>query len=537
MSASKDYPLSVVIRAVDQITGPLRAITDKLKGLTTANGKLGKNFKEFADVSGLTKFGSAFQGIGGAVKNVAGETVALGAKLFAMTAAATFAFISIVRGAVEAGDELDKMAKRVGVSVDYYASLAYAANQADISQEEFNGGMDKFSKALGEAKANGGPLLDFLKKVSPRLAEQVKGSKSAEEGLSLMTDAFVRLQDPQKRAALATAAFGRSGAQFGEFLHRGSGSIQQQQLAYLKLAGSQEGFASSSGELENALRDTRTAFEGVRSAIGAGLFPAFASLTDAVTNFIVDNREGLASWARDTGHAIEDWVKGGGMERLITNLKDLAREGMAFIDSIGGMKTIAIAAGAVLAGPLLAAFVGLVPAVVALGVALLTTPFGWFVLAAGAVAAIGITIYKNWDEVKSFFEEFFPGITDDAKNLVTVFSEIVSLAKEISSLNDKWKHSGFKYGDNGWEWKTDLADAKPQQDQPSSFADAAQTVKSLWNYRPGQALGPTGPGAAAAAKVQVSVDFKNTPKGTRVTQSSDDGTDVDLSAGYAHATP
>lgn len=529
------------MRAVDKLTGPVRAMTATLNQLTAPTRKLSKEFSRFSDATGFSKVSEGFHGVGGAVKNVAGEASALAFKLFAITSAATFAFISITRGAVEAGDKLAMMADRVGVAVDYYASLSYAANQADVDQEEFNGAMDKFSKALGEAKANGGPLLDFLKKVSPRLGEQIKGAKGAEQAMSILTDAFVRLQDPQKRAALATAAFGRSGAQMGEFLHQGSAAIQKQQIAFFKLAGSQEGFARSASDLDDSLKDLDTAFLGVRAAIASGLFPAFTQIAGAVTDFVVSNREGIAAWAKDTGAAIAEWVKGGGLQRLGVQIRDVARGALEFVDAIGGFKTVALAAAAVMAGPLLLAIAALVPPIISVGVALLTTPFGWFVLAAGGIAAAGILIYKNWGPVKKFFEEFFPDQIKAVRELADGIQLIYDLWKKLSNAtggnlgrNILYQVTGGQAGSNLSEASENALKAQQAAQPQASWADAAETIKSLWNYRVGQPLGPTGPGAYAQ-KVQVQVDFKNTPRGTRVNATGSDDADVNLNAGYSMA--
>ena len=56
-----------------------------------------------------------------------------------------------------------------------------------------------------------------------------------------------------------------------------------------------------------------------------------------------------------------------------------------------------------MAGPLLASLASPVPAVYGLGVALLTTPVGWFALAVAAIAYSAVKIYRNWDGIKGFF--------------------------------------------------------------------------------------------------------------------------------------
>lgn len=545
MSAGKEFPLSVTIRAVDQLTGPFRAITARLLPITKAFSGAGKDLSKFSEAVGFGKLFDGFTGVGGAVRNVANEAVGLGLRFAGMGVAAALAFYSIVSGSVEAGAELEKMSKRVGVGVNFYASLGYAANQAEVDQDSFNTAMDKFSKNLGAAKANGGSLLEFLQKVSPRLAEQFKGSKNAEQGLSLLTDAFKRLDDPQKRAILATEAFGKSGAQMGEFLHQGSAEIQRQQLEFLRLSGSQDEFAEGAAELNKITKQTGTAFAGLRNIVAAQFFPAFTKLAEGVTQFILDNRDGIVKWANESGAALKAWIDGGGVNRLIGGIRELAGQVTGFVEAIGGLKTVAIAAAALMAGPLIASVVALVPAFISLGTALLATPLGWFVLAAGAITVVAVEIYKNWDQVKGFFERFFPETTRDVKVLVGWFEKLLELWTKLDGIAGGNLGKNILYQATGGQAGTNLtadqekAMQQQQQGPQASWGDALQTLKSLWDFRIGQPLGPTGPGSASAAqgKVQIDVNLSNLPRGTRVSQNTTGDAAVDVNAGYSGLAP
>lgn len=44
--------------------------------------------------------------------------------------------------------------------------------------------------------------------------------------------------------------------------------------------------------------------------------------------------------------------------------------------------------------------------------AILTSPIGWVILAIGALIAIGVLLYKNWDKIKAKATEIFTGIRD-----------------------------------------------------------------------------------------------------------------------------
>lgn len=519
--AEKKYPLSLIVKAVDRATAPLKRITDRLNAMGAPARRLGKQLGKFGEAAGIPALMKGFTGVGGALRNVGSEAFNLGAKLIGMAGVATFALFHIVKGAVDAGDKLGEMATRVGLGVNAYASLQHAAAQADVEQEAFNGAMDQFNKRLGEAKANGGPLLGFLQKVSPKLAMQVKGAKSTEAALSLMTDAFSKIEDPGKRAALAAATFGKSGLQMGEFLHQGSAAIQRQQIEYLRLAGSQEEFAKGAGELDNAMRDTETAFLGLRSAAFGALFPAFTVLAKAVTEFVAKNRDGLAKWASGASAAITQWVNSGGIERVIAGMSELAAGVRKVWDFIGGLKGAIITASAVMAGPLLAAIATAIPAIVSLGIALFTTPVGWFVGAIALIAGAAFLIVKNWEPVSKFFKTLWP-------EQVKWISQVADGLALLVSLYQKYK---------------DLTSQSTAPTQAPGTASTSQfgVVRRFENWVNG--AGDFGaeaarPGAAAAQSTQaaVSVTFDNLPPGARVTQDRSNTQPLDLAVGYAGVT-
>lgn len=321
---AKDFPLSITVKAIDKATAPLRAINKSISQATAPIRSMANHIKALSDEAGIPRLARGFRNVGSAVRSVGAGVAKLGLTIGAMAAAAGYGLFRIIKGSVTAGDDLATIAQRVGLTVDAYAQLQYAAAQADVEQESFNRSMDVFTKQVGEAQAGTGTLLAFLQKVAPEVALQVKGSKSTEEALGLLTRVLERVPDPSRRAALAAAAFGRSGLQMGQFLGQGSKAVDAARAEYLRLAGSQEAFAAGSGELDNALRRTATAAEGAKHAMVTALFPALSEMSVVLANLISENRGSLIQWAKDVGAALSSWVKEGGPSALIAGLKDLS---------------------------------------------------------------------------------------------------------------------------------------------------------------------------------------------------------------------
>lgn len=491
--------LTLTVKLLDKATGPLRAMTGKLNQLQKPMAGFKADWASFAKVSNLSGIADGFKRVGSEVFSLVGRVTGLGA-------AAAFAFWHLVKGPMEAGDKLAEMSERVGLGVDSYASLQYAARQADIDQDAFNTSMDAFVKRLGEAKAGGGSLVALLSKVAPKLAEQVKGAKSTEHGLSLMTDAFARLKDPAKRAALATAAFGKSGAQMGVFLSQGSAAIQGLQRDYLRLHGSSEALAKGAGALDNTMNDLDTAFSGVHDAIAAQLFPAVTMIAKAVTDFLVKNRDGIAKWAEKTAAAISAWVNSGGMDRLFSALTNIAMVIGDVLTFLGPTNT-AFAALAILMVPLVTSIGSLVALLVAAGVSL------------GAIAAVAAA---------------FVAVGAALAQVVLYWGDLKMIAREFWQEHGWWLEKLFKVGAAG------MAGVKSILNPLGAAMDLGSAVGSAI-VAPFTGTEQARPAAATAARnteARVSVDFSNLPRGARVSSDPQSTAPVSLDVGYSMgATP
>lgn len=544
MAAKSDFPVSITLKAVDKATAPIRALTVRMhqltapiKAISERFGKFGTALSGLSSASGLTSiatgvlgFGKAMRGIGSAAQDVAGRFLALGAVAGAV-------IWGIVKSAVDSGDKLGEMADRVGLTVDAYASLQHAAAQADVEQEAFNAAMDKFNKNMGEMRAGkGGAFLKFLNEISPTLAKQMKAAKGTEAALALMTDAFAKIDDPQKSAILASEAFGKSNMQMGRFLHQGSAAIQAQQRRYMELMGSQEAFARGAGELDNQLRETELAFTGLRNVAAGALFPAFTQLGKALTDFMVKNRDGIQRWATNTAAAIQKWIDGGGLERLAASVTLFAERAGWLFDKIGGLTGALAALAVVISAPLISAIVSAIPAVYSLGVALLTTPVGWFLLAVAAIAGSAWLIYENWGEISAFFAKTL-GDFEDLGN------GFLDFQAGLLTLDFDRMFSGWTRGVEGF--KAALLDViKISQYLPGfSMLYGQAAMKSgiaesvLGNSTKNEPIVAPLQNPRGSTDARVSVDFANLPRGARVTTDPASTGEIDLSLGYALVAP
>ena len=147
------------------------------------------------------------------------------------------------------------------------------------------------------------------------------------------------------------------------------------------------------------------AVDHFKQLIGAELSVPLNTLFTTIRDYLTDAK--TQKWISD---AAVEGVKAlnDGLKTAVDWLKDGGWESITSIGtSLGGMKTVAIAVGAVMAGPL-------VSATLALGGALLTlaaNPVGLVITGLGALALAGYELYEHWGDVKAKFRELWDGLS------------------------------------------------------------------------------------------------------------------------------
>jgi len=139
------------------------------------------------------------------------------------------AVTSAIRGAKEALTEFDaigKSAKATGLNAETFQELAYAAELGGVKTDQFAKAMETFAKNTGLAAAGQGRLITQLKALNPELLKNLQLAQSQEERLRIVADALDREADASKKAAIASALFGDSGARMVEVLKGGSSALE-----------------------------------------------------------------------------------------------------------------------------------------------------------------------------------------------------------------------------------------------------------------------------------------------------------------------
>ncbi|RLJ20806.1 hypothetical protein DJ031_04660 [bacterium endosymbiont of Escarpia laminata] len=166
----------------------------------------------------LKKAERNFKSFGSSITKMIGPLAVLGSGA---------ALTGLVSQSFRAADAIGKMADKTGLSTDSLQEYQFAAERSGMSTELLNNNMTAFVKRVGEAKQGTGALVTFLKKYDQQLLESIKNSKSQEEALNLIADAIKKADSATERAAIANAAFSRSGIGMVNMLRDGSAGLDE----------------------------------------------------------------------------------------------------------------------------------------------------------------------------------------------------------------------------------------------------------------------------------------------------------------------
>ena len=165
-----------------------------------------------------------------ALKSKAGQLstsfAALGAGVASLAAFGGVA--SSIKSAIDAGDQLNKLSQKVGISVEALSELKFAAELSDVSIEQFQVGMKGLNDTL--TKAN-----DVTSKEAQLLKALGVSAKDPASALRQVADAFAALPDGATKSTLAIELFGKAGMNLIPLLNGGSKAMDDAASSARKL--------------------------------------------------------------------------------------------------------------------------------------------------------------------------------------------------------------------------------------------------------------------------------------------------------------
>lgn len=437
--------IDAVLRAVDRISRPMRRMQDRV---ARAARSMRRGFERVHRVaSRVTRvIGSALKRA--AIGAVVGVTV--------LTAA-----VMKLSGHL---DDLAKESKRLDFPIEALQEWRFVASQSGVETGAFSKGLQTFAKRLGEAKMGFGTLKEALGRSNPAFMEQLKNTKDVSQAFELYLDAIRKAPRATDKIALATTAFGRSGAELVNITH-----LTTEQIAALRREQIENGNvtieqARNAEALIDALDSLKRSGMGLMQSVFAPLIPMITKVARQIREWVVANRELVTSKIKEWGQFIVDnwreivtWAKRIGKAIVVVFALTAALKIL-----IGVMTVVNIVMSANPIGLIIIAIAALVGAIVALVSnwdeamisikASITVAANWF---KDKWTAVGNWFKNIWNNIVAFFDVIWESITDVFGGAIDTITSAFS--KATNFIYDVFKPVG-RFFAGIWRGMTDVVD-------------------------------------------------------------------------------
>ncbi|MER8492241.1 hypothetical protein NKH53_29000 [Mesorhizobium australicum] len=302
-------------------------IESQLKALGEAGEKAFKQIQAAANKANFDKFTASLSKLRSDLATVGRNVALLGAGLTVAAGGAGAALFGLAKSSGEVADQAGKSAETTGLQTEAFTKLQFAAEMANVSNDQFVSGMGRLNKAIADAAKEttktgdaidasgvkvtryGGKTKDAAKQVADagniftKLGVKIRdanGNLRTNEAILLdVADAFARMPDSALKSALAIELFGKAGAELLPFLNEGKKGLfdlgEQAKKLGVTLTDAQ---AAIGDDLGDSLDSVSKAAAGAKLQLGLIFAPGLTALANGFADIIANNRDLLIEFGQ-----------------------------------------------------------------------------------------------------------------------------------------------------------------------------------------------------------------------------------------------
>ena len=268
----------------------------------------------------------------------------VGLRLIALGAAALIPLGIAIKVFAKAGDELEKMSRRTGISVEALSELGFAAEQSGADLETVEKGVKTMQRAIVDLGRGLSTQVDAFGALGLTLKDVQ--NLSPEQQFKLIAERLSKVTDATKRAGIAAQLFGRAGTRLLPLFEDGAAGMEalQAEARRLGLTISTK-TAKDAANLTDAFNRVRKVLKVTAIVIGAALAPSMEKIAAFVTRVVIKAND----WIKQNRQLVVTIAKvalgvvGAGVALLALSLA-LGLVGFAF----GGLAAIVTVVGGVI---------------------------------------------------------------------------------------------------------------------------------------------------------------------------------------------
>ena len=292
---------------------------------------------------------------------------------------------ALVGAAVKAGqsaDDINTLAKQTGLATGTIQKFQYASERIDVSMDTLTGSMSKLTKNMGNAAGGSKSAQEAFATLGVSITDNNGNLRDNEDVFNDAITALGGMTNETERDAAAMGLFGKSAQDLNPLILGGADALKTmgKEAEDAGLILSQDAL-DSANEFADSMDELKAVSVGVFSKLGTEVAEKLTPMLLALGDIL----KGLPEWfeKNSTMLTIIGIVIGTITTLIIAfNIQQaLMATGMTLWTAVGA---------------------GATAVTTALGVAMafLTSPIGLVIIAIGAIIAIGVLLFKNWDKIK-----------------------------------------------------------------------------------------------------------------------------------------
>lgn len=420
--ANKDFRLTAILAVRDTMSPVLAVASQKWEGFKKA-----VNSTEFDDLNRKLKL--AQRSVKDFASEAQGVAQSVGAPFAAVAGAVGFSLQSAVTGFAQAGDSLDKMSARIGISAVKLQEWSFSATHAGAAPEDLEDALKDLSEKIAEvAGGDTGDAAQLFSALGISVKDASGKIRPASDIFEEVADAIQRNEDPALRTKMAMVLMGDSGRKLIPMLSGGAQGLDDmaKQARDLGLVMNEDAVAAAA-QMTDHMDDMKASVTAVGHEIGYRLSPIVISMSDRFRDLAAANKGALGEKFEKVARSFADAVSQIDFEGIASAILTIADYAVRAFNAIGGFNTVLYGMGALIAGKSIMAVVSLGSSVIGLaqsfgavataakafGVVATTSmgPIGW---ALGALALAAGVVIANWDRIGPVITESIGSVVDFA---------------------------------------------------------------------------------------------------------------------------
>jgi hypothetical protein len=247
------------------------------------------------------------------------------------------------------GEEISRAARLSHVGIERYQELRYAAEQAGVAHEDLTQGLAGLHRSAASALAGSEALLGSFSSLGIS-AEELR-SLAPDQLFLKMVDALGAIGDPAKRAEIASALLGETGAALARLGETGSAGIDAlaERARDFGMVLTPEQIAGAAS-FRNGLDQLNAALNGLALTVGSQLLPALQPVIDKLTLWIAANKELVSAKVEEIISKIAGAILKMDFDKLFADITGVVDAIASLIDALGGWEVAAVALIGLLSG-------------------------------------------------------------------------------------------------------------------------------------------------------------------------------------------